>query len=305
MDRFTVFLCRTMACITILLAAGVFQVQAAPIIIDHTSLDRFYTLTDQNINDIQAGAIWHYAHTSHGSQLTTGLSRLESSDNRLDVTIGYRYLPSNSDTLNIFDGQENDNYITPEEYWRNADGRADTQSVLDNNPLINISQWSWCTQTNSYTESQMQDYLDQMAAFELANPDVTFVYMTGTAQYSGSSGNQRYQNNEMIREWVRNSENRVLFDFADLDAWWFNGTDWEQETYVYNGELIPVEHDAFALPSEQAGHTTYESCEQKGRAVWVMMAEITDAAHTPVPGSGFLLFSALILVCSARRNKTA
>jgi hypothetical protein len=66
----------------------------------------------------------------------------------------------------------------------------------------------------------------------------------------------------------------VLFDFADLDSWWFNpvSEEWEHSTYDYDGSTVPVEHPQFN--GSEAGHTTYESCEQKGRAVWWMMARL-------------------------------
>ena len=68
------------------------------------------------------------------------------------------------------------------------------------------------------------------------------------------------------------ANDKVLFDFADLDAWWYNpGTSlWEQHTYSYSGYDIPAEHPQFY--GDEYGHTTAESCEQKGRAWWWMAA---------------------------------
>ena len=56
----------------------------------------------------------------------------------------------------------------------------------------------------------------------------------------------------------------MLFDFADLDCW-YNG-----EQYTEDG--IPTEHPHYN--GDEAGHTTYESCENKGKAVWRMMARL-------------------------------
>jgi hypothetical protein len=57
---------------------------------------------------------------------------------------------------------------------------------------------------------------------------------------------------------------------ADLDSW-SNGV---QNTYEHTvGEStydIPLEHEDFN--GNEAGHTTYTSCEQKGRAFWWLMA---------------------------------
>lgn len=277
---------------------------ADPIIVDHTSIVRFSSLTDTEIDAVQSNFRWHYAHTSHGSQLTTGLSRLEDGDPRLDVARGSRYLPTVSSALNIFDGQEHDTYITPDEYWESTGGIQYTRNVLNNNPTINVSAWSWCCQADYYSDAQIQEYLDAMTAFELEFPDVTFVYLTGNAQGTASNGYRRFLHNNMIREWVSESDNRVLFDFAELDSWWLNGSQWEQATYDHwNGRewvSVPVEHPQF--DGNAAGHTTYESCEQKGKAVWLMFDEIHKAGQVPLPGALWLLGSGFVFVLGMRKR---
>lgn len=278
---------------------------ASYIVIDHTSVDAFSNLSDASSDAVQDNIRWHYAHTSHGGQITTGLRRIESSDARFNVAITGRSLPTEAGALNIFDGQEHDTYITPNEYWETGAGIQYTQDVLDHNPTINVSGWSWCTQVDSYSADRIQNYLDAMSALEAANPDVTFIYMTGNAQAEGSRGYQRYLNNEKIRDWVKQSDDRVLFDFADLDSWWYNPAtgSWEQETYEYNGLFIPTEHDQFT--GNESGHTTYTSTEQKGKAAWVMMAEIQEtnlASPIPIPGALWLFGPGLLFLLGVRKR---
>jgi len=256
------------------------------IIINHTC-EELSQIPMSWIDSVQAKQKWHYAHTSHGGQLTTGLDRIENNDPAYNIARGYSTLPNVPDALCIFDGQEGDTYISPEEYWRTAAGMNKTRDVLNNNPTINVSQWCWCCQVNSYSENDIQEYLDSISVLEAEFPDVSFVYMTGNAQtgpgnhynQSLSQGYNRYLRNEQIRNYCI-ANNKVLFDFADIDCWWYNpiSEEWELSTYEYwNGSdtiTVPYEHPQYNL--NQAAHTSYENCENKGKAVWWMMAKLTD-----------------------------
>jgi hypothetical protein len=242
-----------------------FRLYAAAIIIDHTCID-LSQIPDTWIGQAKTKKL-HYAHTSHGEQLTIGLERIEADNVTYSVAIESCNLPTESGALCIFDGQTSESYITPDLYWDSIEGRADTHSVLTNNPTITLSMWSWCTQQDGNTEEDTERYLDSMAMLEAANPGVTFIYMTGNAQATGSDGYNRHLRNEQIRDYCE-TNGKVLFDFADLDSW-YNGA---QATYQYEGHTVPVEHSHFH--GDEAGHTTYESCEQKGKAVWWMMARL-------------------------------
>jgi hypothetical protein len=237
---------------------------AAAIIIDHACTD-LSQIPDTWIDQVKTLSV-HYAHTSHGEQITVGLERIETST--YSVAIGYSTLPGEAGALCIFDGQPGETYIEPEDYWDSASGRADTNSVLSGNPSITISMWMWCTQQDGNSSDDTQRYLDSMAMLESANPGITFIYATGNAQAKWGDGYNRYLRNNQIRDYC-NANNKVLFDFADIDCW-YNG---DQNTYQYSGTTVPVEHSQYGGP-EEAGHTTYESCEQKGKAFWWMMARL-------------------------------
>ncbi len=241
------------------------------IIVDHESSD-LSAIPENWISVVQSQIKWHYAHTSHGGQLLTGLDLIEGADGTYDINISDSALPTTANTLCIFNGQENETYITPELYWATLAGINDTKTVLNNNPTINVSQWSFCTQLDSKSEAYVTGYLDSIETLEEEYPNVTFVYMTGNAQATGSSGYNRYLRNEQIREYCR-THNKVLYDFADLDCWWLNDTGvWEFSTYTYNDQEIPVQHPHYN--GSESGHTTLESCMQKGNATWWLLAEI-------------------------------
>ena len=237
---------------------------SAAIVIDHTCTD-LSQIPDTWIDQVKTMNV-HYAHTSHGEQITVGLERVETS--KYSVAIGYSTLPTEAGALCIFDGQTGETYIEPEDYWDDASGRAETNSVLSGNPGITVSMWMWCCQQDWNSSDDTQRYLDSMAMLESANPGVTFIYATGNAQAKWGEGYNRYQRNNQIREYC-NTNGKVLFDFADIDCW-YNGV---QNTYQYSGNTVPVEHSQYGGP-EEAGHTTYESCEQKGKAFWWMMARL-------------------------------
>lgn len=243
-----------------------------PLIIGHLCSD-LTAVPSEWIDSVKVNIKFHYAHTSHGNQLTTGLSYIELDDDFYSVAIQDMNLPQEPGAFCIFNGQEDDTYITPEEYWQTESGMNKTRNVQDNNPQINTSAWAWCCQLESYTEEDTQAYLDSIAGLEAEYPNSTFIYMTGNAQEEYASGFNRYLRNEQIRQYCIDN-NKVLFDFADLDSWWFNPDteEWEQATYQYNGYEVPVEHPQFE--GNDSGHTTLESCKQKGRAVWWMMAVI-------------------------------
>jgi len=248
------------------------------LIIDHTCID-LGSIPSQYIDAAQEDVKIHYAHTSHGSQVTTGLSRLEAANATYDVSRESLSLPDDDGALCLYDGNSPHTYITPELYWQGESARAITQAVLDDTPTFTVSLWSWCTQLNSYDTAGTQEYLDAMTALETANPGITFIYMTCNVQTGGGSGYNRWQNNELIRQYCLDND-KILFDFADLDAW-SNGT---QNTYPYDpgdGEVqVPLEHTDFN--GGEAGHTTYTSCEQKGRAFWWLVAMLAgwNAATT-------------------------
>ncbi|MRR09903.1 hypothetical protein EG831_07505 [bacterium] len=241
-------------------------VPAHSLIIDHACAD-LSQVPAQWIAAVKSGCRMHYAHTSHGGQLTVGLDRIETADTSYGQAQGYCSLPGQAGLIRIWDGQLHEDYITPDEYWESHAGMDSTRRLLQDNPAITHSMWSWCTQLDSYDSTQVQAYLDSISQLEGEFPSVRFIYMTGNAQATGSGGWNRHCRNQQIRRYCA-AHGKVLYDFADLDAW-YNGT---QQTDTYNGNVFPIEHVQYN--GNEAAHTTYQSCEVKGRAFWWMMARL-------------------------------
>ncbi|GEM_PF-7008911 len=84
--------------------------------VDHTCCD-LPAIPAQWIDAVQGQVKLHYAHTSHGEQLTVGLQRIGDADPAFDVEIGYGSLPSVPGALCVFDGQIGETYVGPELFW--------------------------------------------------------------------------------------------------------------------------------------------------------------------------------------------
>jgi hypothetical protein len=113
-----------------------------------------------------------------------------------------------------------------------------------------------------------------MTVLEEAFPDVTFVYETAMANATGDTGYLRWLRNERIREYVQQN-NKVLFDFADLETWSADGT--TQNTYFHStsGENIPVVHpDWGSDPYYNDGHISEAGTTMKAQAMWWLLARV-------------------------------
>ena len=246
-----------------------------PLIVDHKCTD-IDIIPLKYIEYAKEKIKVYYAHTSHGEQPVVGLELIEKMDNKFSVDIDRIILPNSENKLVILDHP----YIGPDKFWSDIEGINRVEKILYQNPEINLCMWAWCGQLNNYSPQKVKKYLETILKFENKYPNITFVYMTGHAQYGGEKGYNRFVNNNIIRKWVfdDSTHNRVLFDFADLDCWFKNETDgdWEKSTYLYwNGKKnieVPIEHTHFK--GNEKSHTTYESCRQKGKATWWMFASL-------------------------------
>jgi hypothetical protein len=184
----------------------------------HTALDGIpQTAIDQAVATLHIA----YQHTSHGSQIITGMNSLES----FPAFAGkYNWDDSGHDTdaldlddmgipgcMDLSQGDSIDGQgVTP---WVTA-----TRALLDNpdNSHINVVLWSWC----SINGHDAQRYVDNMEILIAEYPDVAFVFMTGHAEGQGldMTPNGVHYNNQLIRQHCQN-RSRWLFDFADIESY--------------------------------------------------------------------------------------
>lgn len=179
-------------------------------IIDHTCCD-IYAIPREEIQGAIDNLVIAYGHTSHGSQLVTGMDSLAA-------FLGdglYNYSSTGADnTLRLIDRPFGVSDLG------NPDGsswEAATRTYLDANPDVNVVIWSWCGQVADASESYIDNYLSLMTGLENDYPDVDFVYMTGhlTGEAAGSN---IFVRNRQIRDYCINND-RILYDFADIESY--------------------------------------------------------------------------------------
>ena len=186
------------------------QPKTHSMIIDHTCT-RLNSIPELWIQEAKASLHIAYGHTSHGSQIITGMSGLCSWKGNL-----YSY--NNSGTTGALDLRDEpfsgayDLGNPTRAAWGDA-----TRTYLNTHPEINVVMWSWCGQVSSATETDILTYLNLMNGLEDEYPNVHFVYMTGHLNGTGLTGNLHIRN-EQIRNFCRDN-GKVLYDFADIETY--------------------------------------------------------------------------------------
>lgn len=189
-----------------------------PLIVDHTCTD-ITRLPAAAI--LGAKALLHiaYGHTSHGSQLTSGMSGLIAFADRGGKGLA---LPKGifawknggaGETLDLHDtAMGGDVGYYPD--WVN-----NTRAYLNDrqNADVNVILWSWCGQVSGkYSGNKLlTEYLEPMNQLEKEYPKVTFVYMTGHTDHADDANNKAA--NQVIRDYCR-ANKKVLYDFADIES---------------------------------------------------------------------------------------
>jgi hypothetical protein len=290
---------------------------AGPVIIDHRHTD---IRAIPQVAIIRAKEKLHiaYGHTSHGSQLISGMTELVAFANNgglglvLPTDIFQWNNGGSDDALDLHDyAMEGDVGYYPQ--WLN-----NTRNYLDDpaNADVNVIIWSWCGQVDAkYTEGTLNsEYLEPMAQLEQDYPNVTFVYMTGHVDHWDDANNKAA--NQLIRDYVL-TNNKVLYDFADIESYDPDGNyfefphdncdyydasgtrlgNWATEWQNSHTENV----DWYNCPS---AHSQALNANLKAYAAWYLWAKIAgwedrpepDTEEVPVFSLPFLILAALSLI---------
>jgi hypothetical protein len=233
-----------------------------------------------------------YGHTSHGSQIVTGMEALQNYQ-------GSQF-SFNSDgsggALTLHDGALGGDVGYYPAWVDNTKGYLGTPSAGGrglSHPEVNVIIWSWCGQAASKTEQSMYDeYLGPMSQLEKEYPNIIFIYMTGHLDGSGSNGNLNIRN-QQIRNFCLDS-NKILFDFAAIESYDPDGlmnylalsgndncdydssgtsVNWAQR-WVALHPGTDLAKEAAIICSGCCAHSQGLNCIRKGRAFWWLLARL-------------------------------
>ncbi len=273
------------------------QARTMPLIVDHTSVD-ITAVPQAWIEAAKQQLHIAYGHTSHGSQLTDGMSGLVGFANG---GLGLA-LPNN-----IFVWNEGgsggaldlDDYAMGGDVGYYPDWVNNTRSYLgtpdpvtgrgQSHPNVNVIIWSWCGQASGRTEETMiSTYLAPMTQLELDYPGVTFIYMTGHSDGSGEEGNLHLRNQQIRDYCIEN--NKVLYDFYDIELYDPDGNYYGDKDVNDNCDYDSDGNGSldknWALDWQTAhtertdwyecscAHSQSLNCNQKAYAVWALWARL-------------------------------
>ena len=166
-----------------------------------------------------------YSHTSHGSQLTNGMSGLVPFMNARGVTNNlYAWEQGGAGgALDMHDdamGSDVGYYPGWVDKTRSYLGAVDPQTGrgTGKNGHINVVIWSWCGQVSEkYKNGTLNSqYLEPMSQLESEYFGIRFVYMTGHLDHAQDADNKGA--NQAIRTFCAQN-NKVLYDFADIESY--------------------------------------------------------------------------------------
>jgi hypothetical protein len=249
-----------------------------------------------------------YGHTSHGSQLTTGMDGLASWKGSLYAWNG----SGDGGALRLVDYYGNfGGYGTAQDLgnpdftsWESA-----TRTYLAAHTDTNVVVWSWCGELAWASEADAASYLSLMSGLEADFPAVTFVYMTCHLDGTGEAGNLNLRN-EQIRSYCKN-HNKALYDFADIESYDPDGLVNYMKKYANdacdydsNGDTYTDTNWATAWQNAHTVNVDWYNCEaahsqplnanRKAYAAWYLWARlggwngsstVADTAAPTVPAT--------------------
>jgi hypothetical protein len=216
------------------------QAAAAPIIVDHTSVEQVSGMPAE-LTAKAARLAWFFAHASVGDNIMDGLTDLHNLDParfplQRQEYFGHDAPPSDISSGTVYDHMRwNPGWQTKiamfetnvTQYWH--DPRV--QVVMNK---LGYVDW----------EADLDVYLGSLAKLQAENPATLVVYLTMAVSGDGDRFEvQRSQFNDRLRAWVA-TNNAVLFDVADIECHSPRG---DLSTFTYDGGIYPFLYAPYSI----------------------------------------------------------
>ena len=214
------------------------------------------------MNDI-AQLKWYFSHASVGGNMMDGLAALRAANTNL-----YRIRTLADDGVPPPAAETGVVY----EYMRGNPGwqvKCDTFGTYVNNgwrfPRVNVAVNKLCYIDQ---DANLSYYLTSMTNLEAAYPQTLFVYMTIPLQtYLDNNNYLRNVFNDGLRAWCQ-TNNRVLFDVADIEAHDPSGA---LVSFSYNSRVCQRMYDGY---STDGGHLNGTGSQLVARGFYALAAAL-------------------------------
>lgn len=252
------------------------------LVIDHRCT-YLYKIPDTWVDSAREKLHIAYAHTSHGSQLVSGMIGLEEKYGSL-----FAFSNGGSDgSIDLHD------YFVPDMDLGNPDFETWADSTRNyllrpENSDVNVIIWSWCGELSWASSYEVDTYLSLMNQLEQEFPTVRFIYMTGHLDGTDTDGDLNI-NNEQIRVFCREN-NKILYDFADIESYdpdslinymeqgGTDNCDYDTDQDGNTDENWAVQwselHPDSLFYTGSCAHSQSLNCQRKGIAAWWLFAKL-------------------------------
>jgi hypothetical protein len=239
------------------------------IIADHSTRD-ITQIPLEWIQAAQQNVVWSYGSTSHGTQVWAGADYISA---YVDPPY-YNFLKN----WTVPPNQGNPAYLRMgyNSGWSwNASTFLDmARSMLDQAPQATAFMWSWCGEMSWLSTQEVQQYLAMMTQLESEYHGVRFVYMTGHTDGT-ISDSVLNRNNQIVRNYVL-ANDKILYDFADIESWLPDGTPYANTTdsCPWCQSWCDTHPGYCPVPEISCAHSHSLNCYLKGQAFWWLSARL-------------------------------